>query len=109
MFFISPENEWPRYIGDIQLEHPDFTEGADLPDGWIAVEETEPPTVSEGQIFEQAQPTEVDGVMTQQWLVRDLTPEEIARRNAPETARAKLIELGLTEYEIQALSNGLIS
>jgi hypothetical protein len=46
--------------------------------------------------------------MTQQWLVRDMTAEEIERRDAPLTAKAKLLALGLTEAEVEALVRGLV-
>lgn len=107
MIYISPENEYPRHIGDIQLEHPDFKEGDALPEGWVKVEEAERPTPSTDQIVYEDFPVEVDGVMTQNWKVRDMTPEEIERRDAPKTAREKLKALGLTDVEIEALIRGL--
>lgn len=107
MIYISPKNEYPRHIGDIQLEHPDFKEGDALPEGWVKVEEAERPTPSTEQIVYEDFPVEVDGVMTQNWKVRDMTPEEIERRDAPKTAREKLKALGLTDVEIEALTRGL--
>lgn len=107
MIYISPEGTYPLYIGDVWLADPSFTEGAELPEGWRAVVETEPPAYVEDKMIEHGEPTEIDGVLTQTWVYRDLTAEEIARRDAPITAKAKLIALGLTEVEIQALSYGL--
>ena len=107
MIYISPNNEYPRHIGDIQLEHPQFKEGDALPDGWVKVEETDRPTVGTDQIAYEDFPVEVDGVMTQNWVVRDMTQEEIDRRDAPKRAKEKLIELGLTEAEVEALVRGL--
>jgi hypothetical protein len=37
MLFIAPENKYPRYIGDLQLENPSWKNGDKLPDGWIEV------------------------------------------------------------------------
>jgi hypothetical protein len=103
MIYISPENEYPRYLGDVMLAKPSFIEGETLPEGWRAVTETNSPEHVEGKVIELGEPTEIDGVLTQTWVYRDLTAEEIERRDAPITAKAKLIALGLTEIEIQAL------
>lgn len=107
MIYISPENEYPRHIGDIQLEHPNFKDGDKLPTGWVKVAEAEKPEPQMDKIIFEDFPVEVDGVMTQNWQVRDMTAEEIERRDAPKTARQKLLDLGLTELEIYALSRGL--
>lgn len=107
MIYISPEGTYPLHIGDVWLDAPDFVEGAELPAGWQAVVETEAPEYVEGKVIELGEPTEIDGVLTQTWVYRDMTAEEIERRDAPITAKAKLIALGLTEAEIQALSYGL--
>lgn len=107
MIYISPENEYPRHIGDIQLAHPNFQEGDKLPAGWTKVERVVAPTPGNDEVLIEDFPVEVDGVMTQNWQVRDMTAEEIERRDAPITARQKLIDLGLTEVEIEALVRGL--
>jgi len=107
MIYINPQGEYPRHIGDIQLEHPNFQEGDALPEGWVKVEEAERPTPGENQIAYEGQPEEVDGVMTQNWIVRDMTQKEIDRRDAPKRAKEKLIALGLTEAEVEALVRGL--
>lgn len=44
MYLINPNNEYPRHIGDLQAEHPNWQPGQDLPDGWIEVLPGEPPT-----------------------------------------------------------------
>jgi len=107
MLYINPEGEFPRHIGDIWIDYPNFKDGDELPEGWVKVEEVPLPNKTDDQIVEQGYPVEVDGVMTQNWQVRDMTAEEIERRNAPKTARQKLIDLGLTEVEIDALLRGL--
>jgi len=108
MIYINPAGEYPRHIGDIQLEYPDFKVGDKLPDGWIEVIETGRPTPVENKIIYEGYPEEINGVMTQNWVIRDMTPEEIEKKEAPKTAKEKLIALGLTEVEVEALVSGLI-
>lgn len=108
MKFISPDKEYPRHIGDIQLAHPSYSEGDKLPEGWVQVAELERPKAGQDQITVEGFPIEIDGVMTQNWVVRDMTAEEIERRDAPKRAKEKLIALGLTEAEIEALVRGMI-
>lgn len=107
LIFIDPEGNYPRFIGDIRASDPTWTIDAPLPEGWQLVEETVLPPLSEGQTFNELAPAVVDGVLRQVWEVRDLTEEELAKINAPKTARAKLIALGLTDDEIDALVLGI--
>ena len=107
--YISPRNEFPRFYGDIQAEHQDWKLGDVLPKGWAeAVEVPAPETNGEDVFTIQEMPVEVDGVLTQQWSTRQLTDDELQIKYAPVTAKAKLIDLGLTAYEIQALTQGLV-
>lgn len=108
MIYISPENNYPRYIGDIQLDVPSWKIGDPLPEGWREVSEAPKPEHADGFIAYEDTPVEIDGVMTQNWVVRELTLEEIARRDAPKTAKAKLEALGFSDVEIEALVNGLV-
>jgi len=108
MLYINAENEYPRHIGDVQLAKPSFKDGDALPTGWVKVEESERPTAGTDKVTVEGTPEEVDGVMTQTWTVRDLTQAELDRRDAPANAKAKLIELGLTEAEVSALVQGLV-
>lgn len=108
MIYINPEGEYPRHIGDIQLEHPNFKEGDTLPEGWSKVTESERPQPGADELVYEGFPNEVDGEFIQNWQVRDMTAEEIERRDAPQTAKQKLIDLGLTEVEVQALLRGLV-
>jgi hypothetical protein len=108
MLYINSDNEYPRHIGDIQLISPNFAEGNTLPVGWKKVEETTRPIPGKDKLSVEAFPVEVDGVMKQSWVVRKMTADELARRDAPANARAKLIELGLTEIEVNALVAGLV-
>ena len=103
MLFISPRDEYPRHYGDIQLEHPDWKLGDALPEGWVQVAYAEKPLLGVNETYEEQFPIDVDGVKTQNFVVRAMTEEEIERRDAPETARQKLLDLGLTDIEIDAL------
>jgi hypothetical protein len=103
MIYINAEGEYPRHIGDVQLAKKGFKEGDTLPTGWQLVVETEPPAAGTDQLTYDSGPVDVDGVLSQGWTVRDLTTEELERRDAPANARAKLVELGFTEFEIEAL------
>ena len=107
LIFIDPEGNYPRFVGDLMATTPGWSVGDSIPEGWQVVEETPLPPISEGQTFNELAPAVVDGVLKQIWEVRDLTEEEIARVNAPKTARAKLIALGLTDAEIDSLVLGI--
>tara|TARA_R110000823_G_scaffold275718_1_gene394411 strand:- start:633 stop:962 length:330 start_codon:yes stop_codon:yes gene_type:complete len=108
MLYINAAGEYPRHIGDVQLVKKTFKEGDALPKGWQAVVETERPVAGANQVAYDSGAVDVDGVLTQGWTVRDLTAEELARKDAPANAKAKLVELGFTEPEIQALISGLV-
>lgn len=108
MQLINPQGEYPRHIGDLQLEHSNWQIGDPLPEGWVEVADATMPEPQADQIVYEDFPVEIDGVMTQNWQVRAMTAEEMERRDAPETAKAKLMALGLSEVEIEALVRGLI-
>jgi hypothetical protein len=108
MIYINAQGEYPRHIGDVQLVKKGWAEGDALPTGWQAVVETERPTAGTEQVAYESGPVDVDGVLSQGWTVRDLTAEELARRDAPANAKARLVELGFTEAEISALISGLV-
>jgi hypothetical protein len=108
MLYTNAQGEYPRHIGDVQLVKKGWSEGDTLPTGWQAVVETERPTPGIDQLTYDSGPIDVDGVLSQGWTVRDLTAEELARRDAPANAKAKLVELGFTDAEISALVSGLV-
>lgn len=109
MLFINPNNEYPRHIGDLQLVHPGWKQGDPLPEGWQEVAyATERPLPGVDELVYEVEPTIIDGKLTQTFAVRAMTPEEIERRDAPITAKQKLIALGLTELEIQSLTMGRV-
>ena len=75
--YISPDNEYPRYIGDVQLDDPNF-DGAieNLPEGWIAVEAVDSPEITDNQVAYEEFPVLENGVYKQVWKVREKTAEE---------------------------------
>lgn len=109
MLLINPDNQYPRHIGDLRLEHPTWQEGDALPSGWQEVAYASSiPETKENEIVYEIEPTLVNGKLTQTFAVRPMTAEEIERRNAPKTAKTKLLALGLTEAEVNALARGLV-
>ena len=109
MLLIGPNNHYPATTADIKVDHPDWTEGQPLPEGWHEVERAEMPEFDRTtQRLDENFPVEKDGKFYQDIFVREYTAEEIERRDAPKTARQKLKDLGLTEVEINSLLKGLI-
>jgi hypothetical protein len=79
MLLINSKNEYPRYIGDLQIEHEGWQEGDSLPDGWSQVEPTEPPTFnSETECIFEKQPVKRNGQFYQVWDKRNFTDDELA-------------------------------
>jgi len=66
--FINPDNEYPRHIGDIYLDAPEFDGNLDnLPTGWKPVTPTEPPVVAENYTYFEVQPVLINDVYVQSW------------------------------------------
>jgi hypothetical protein len=80
MFINKITKEYPRFIGDLQLLHPDATLD-NLPNDWVLVEVTPRPENQDGKAIYESTPQEINGAWKQQWVIRDLTAEEIARIN----------------------------
>ena len=96
-------------MGDVLLADPTWEEGKPLPDGWTLVEyATQIPEAGVDEVVYEVEPTIKNGKYVQKFATRPMTAEEIERRDAPKTAKEKLVALGLTEVEIQALSRGLV-
>ena len=75
MFIRLADLAYPRHEGDVRLEHPQF-DGINLPDGWAAVEPTEPPTTVDQQVLQEIAPELVNGTWEQRWTILKLTKEE---------------------------------
>lgn len=99
MLYISADGQYPKHIGDVQLLKPGFQDGDELPEGWQAVAEIAQPKTNENQVALESGPIEIDGVLSQNWVIRDLTNSEIEYRDAMK----KLEAAGLTLFEIEAL------
>lgn len=106
MLFIGPNGEYPKFLGDVQLVNPDYQIGDDLPNGWNEVIEVDPPALNKDEVYFELAPELIDGVYTQKFATRPMTDDEIAKRDAPKTAKQKLIALGFSDYEIQSLVTG---
>lgn len=103
-FYNTQTKEFPIWYGDVLIEYPDWDKDFNNPPSadlvWVQDADVE---IIPDKIIEDAEPIQVNGVWTRQFIHRDLTAEELERKNAPATAKAKLLALGLTETEIQAL------
>lgn len=97
--YISPNNEYPRHIGDIQIENPNWQNGDALPTGWIQVVATEPPARQDGFVVYETAPEETDGVFYQKWATRELTSTEIQAQQVAAIRRKVMMNLPLTEAE----------
>ena len=103
MLYISPQNEYPRHYGDIMNAHKGWKFGDPLPEGWREVAMTQPPVAEGDFVADELEPTEIDGALSQNWILRPMTDEEIEIRDAPAKARQKLVDAGLTDLEISEL------
>ncbi len=78
--------EYPRHEGDIRLEYPEIAENQTgdtfpCPDEYALVSPVQIPECDyEFQTVEELPPTQIDGAWTQQFLLRDLTTEELEER-----------------------------
>ncbi len=98
MKYLNPNGEWPRYAGDIQLEHPTWNIGDALPAGWHIINDVAQPEAGEDEVAEITGVQEIDGEFFDLWTIRPLTSEELAERAAfIEMMKAKLAELGPSE------------
>ena len=83
--YIKPSTmEYPRFIGDIHLEFPDWTDDQPLPEGWARVHYEQPPTIDE-YFAADVLPAEIQADGT--WLViwgepRPMTAQERAAHDA---------------------------
>lgn len=107
-FYNTVTKEFPVYVGDLQVSHPNWDgDVSNPPTNFVWVQDATP-DYSQEKIIEDAEPKQIDGVWTRQFTYRDLTTEELERKNAPATAKAKLEALGLTAVEIEILTRGLL-
>lgn len=101
--YISPAGDYPRFMGDIQLQDPKWQEGQELPDGWIAVEDSALPEVKENQTLIENYPVEQDGKWVRNFTVRDLTADELAQAELEKVKGKVASNQPLTEAEAALL------
>lgn len=69
-YFIDPDGNYPRHIGDVKRDNPDWNPETDeLPDGWSEVAAGVIPDIPEGFYLNELAPAFVDGVLTRQFEV----------------------------------------
>jgi len=89
MIFISPNNEYPRFQGDIKIAHPSWNETISLPNGWIVVLKTKVPMIESNQAVDELFPEDLNGEYFQRFIVRNLTARE---KTSQENLRLQLEE-----------------
>jgi hypothetical protein len=73
--------EYPRYQGDIRLDHPEIGEEFVCPSTYASVQSISSPEFNiETQTSYQLPPVNIDGGWSMVWAVRDLTAEELESR-----------------------------
>ena len=77
MLLIKDGSDYPLFIGDLQLEYPDWIPGNHLPEGWEEVEESDRPNIFSGQKHIELFPEFVNGKWKRVWSVVDMTQEEL--------------------------------
>ncbi len=77
MLLINSNNEYPRFIGDLQLAYPEWVEGDVLPENWFEVKEVSMPEITSNQVAYELNPELINGVYNQKWTVREKTEAEL--------------------------------
>lgn len=85
---LKKGNQYPLYIGDLQLEYPSWEEGMPLPIGWHAVQETTPPLHKSGTVIKESFPTYINGTWMQSWEEVVLSGSDIAKMQQEDEAIA---------------------
>lgn len=107
LFLNTQTGEYPRHIGDLEILG--WKQGEPLPENWVEVDYAESlPNVGENELYYEIEPVLENGRYKQTFAIRPMTEDEIARRNAPKTAKAKLQALGFSDAEIRVITAGLI-
>lgn len=107
MLLINGTN-YPRYIGDLQIEYPEWTESDALPDGWSVVQEIEQPAADPGKKVVEEFPKLYRGKYKQNWIQVDLSTEEQAMISNREAALALMDRLNLSEADLLAIKTIIV-
>jgi hypothetical protein len=74
--FIDANGNYPRHIGDLLLEHPEWDFSQGLPEGWVAVKETAAP-VKQGYFrVKEIAPQIIGDEYVQSWEIVEQSEEE---------------------------------
>ena len=101
--------EYPRYEGDIRLEHPGIEPALTGPDfpcpaDYAEVQRVDPPSFDpDTQAPKMGDPVEIDGVWTMTWTLRDLTQSEL---DAIAAYKARIAEDQAREDALKADGDG---
>lgn len=95
--YIDPNGNYPRYAGDIAIAYPTWATGDPVPQGWIKVTEVEPPTPTESTYVYEEFPIMVEDVLTQNWVSRPLTEEELLKARSSSNTLPSYLGLGVSE------------
>ena len=87
--FIETQ-QYPLYIGDIQLLYPNATED-NLPNGFAEVFEIQKPETTLTHYAKEITPIQISGVWTQQFEVKEFTADELAARETRAQERIAFI------------------
>lgn len=107
MLLINGEN-YPRYMGDLQVQYPDWSEGDALPDGWSEVQELEQPLAESGKKVVEVFPTIYRGRYKQAWSQVDLSTEEQSLINQRLIAAELIARLDISEEELLAIKTIIV-
>jgi hypothetical protein len=83
-------NEFPLYLGDIQLEHPSFQVGDELPEGWVEVVALPFPQLGGNEQLVGTYAELDNGIYYQRYEVSTFTADEINYRSRLDSKIAEL-------------------
>lgn len=107
MLLINGDN-YPRYIGDLQLEHPLWVDGDALPDGWSEVQVVEQPVAEAGKKVVEGIPVLYRGKYKQVWSQEDMSAEEQLIINQRLLATDLMTRLNLSEEDLLAIKTIIV-
>jgi hypothetical protein len=105
--YIDNNGNYPRYDGDIVAIRDSWAPGDLLPAGWQQVQPIEQPIPTETTYVYEEFPTVVDGILTQNWVVRPYTIDELEAAQSLPDRLDFYRERGLPEDTVQALSEAI--
>lgn len=103
--YVDNEGNYPRYDGDLSLAHPDWEPGSPVPQGWLLVAELEPPTSTESTYVYEEFPIMVEEVLTQNWISRPLTEEELLEVSMANSPLLPYLAPGVSEESLGITSS----